>query len=1046
MARWNLMSREAVAEYIKIYYEEFYRRYGDHFGLAMPATFADHEGDYGAKLPWTPRLFETFNRNTGYALESRLPALTYDIGAETEKVRCDLLDTISELYCNNFFQQVTDWCRQHKIEHSGHVFEESLFFGPAQQGDFFRILRSLSNPGCDTLEEWGRQSIWLKENASVADFERRHVVCENQGVQGETSYLSPERMRRVSNCLGAWNVGEFIPHAFDYDLNRINFPPDWFRSQPYLPWFRAYADQMRRVSFMNRESHQIADILLYYPQVSVWGQSATAFRTERIDELEKSSFWTSDAAETNSQYGELKLRLTEERLDYQIADDHYLHQSRIEGNRLLISDSRFQTLILPPMSTMRLASAQRVRDFFAAGGTVIAHRRLPFNSVESGRKDPSLIKLWDETFDSQSNLQPFNLKTNAAGGRAYFVPGSVPDLVTALRQFIDPDVEVREGPSRDLYVLHKIKAGSHFYWVVNDTAEPRTNLLAFRVLGRPERWDADTSNRSPLFYQTLKDRTLVRVALGPWDACYVVFDAAGPSQPLTLAATDLDDFHIVSATEEQVVVYGKSLVREGGLFISLADGQQQYQAHYQPSVAKSLEIAGEWKVTVEASEIVQPYALALDDSAGRGLDQGWYTQSNDRLPWRPLWLSPMNAALRQWNIIGPFPNPEDLLQHSNPPEESIDYEATYPGDQDLLLSWQQINAADYNLQPAESGWDIGTMKVTGGPYTGSSFVVEYGEPLRLSPVRGAIYAQTNLYSPQQTDAVLVLATPNPWAVRLNGAEIHSRWVRPPYSQLTDGFAAFLPVRLKSGWNSLLLKFLHNPENPRPANFSCRVQHPSGSMLDGVFCSSRTFIPHEKPGSSYRWIRFCVPPVAGALRVPPLRYPWLAFVDSTRVSPSPEIPLPHGSKFVTLRVGANEQLTSPFAFTAIPASLPLGSWNRPGLEHFSGQMSYEKTVIVPSQLLAEHLLLDCGELGVVAEAWINGQKAGSRAWAPFVFDVSSHIHPGANHLKVLVANTEANARAVGQSKSNARNIDLNGWHGPARLTPFVSREIRLPRKT
>ena len=1039
------MSKEAVAEYIKIYYEEFYRRHGNHFGAAMPATFADHEGDYGAKLPWTPRLFETFRRKTGYSLQPKLPALTYDIGANTEKVRCDLLDTISELYCNNFFQQVTDWCQRHKIEHSGHVFEESLFFGPAQQGDFFRILRSMSNPGCDTLEEWGRQSIWLKENASVADFERRHVVCENQGVQGGSSYLSPQRMRRVSNCLGAWNVGEFIPHAFDYDLSRINFPPDWFRSQPYLPWFRAYADQMRRLSFMNRESHQIAEILLYYPQVSVWGQSATAFRTEDIDEIEKSSFWTSDAAETNEQYGELKLRLSEERLDYQVADHYYLDRSQVEGNRLRLSDSRFQTLILPPMSTIRRSSAERVRNFFSAGGTVIAHRRLPLHSVESGRKDPSLMKIWEETFDSRPTLQPFRLKTNAAGGRAYFVPRGVPDVLAALRQFVDPDVAVTEGPDGYLYVLHKIKANTHFYWVVNDTAQSRTNMLALRTLGRPERWDAENSQRSPLFYQTLTDRTLVRLTLGPWDATYVVFDASGSPQPMALTATNLDDFHIVSATQEEVIVYGKSLIRQNGLSVTLAHGQQQYHGLYQPAGLKPLDITGEWKVTVQASEIAQPYALALDDSTGRGIDEGWHSPSSDQRAWQPLWLSAMNAAFRQWNVLGPFPNPQDRLEPSHPPEEIIDYDATYLGDENMLLRWQQIDAADYHLRPGQSGWNIGTMKITGGPYADSSFAVEYGEPLRLSPLFGAIYVQTNVYSPEETDAVLVLATPNPRAVLLNGVNVHSRWLRPPYSQLTDGFASLLPVRLKSGWNSLLLKFLHNPENPRPANFSCRVQHPNGAMLEGVLCSSRTFLPQENPASGYRWLKFGVPPLAGSLKVPALKHPWLAFVDSAQVSPTSEIPLPHESKSVVLRVAASEQLTTPFAFSVISASLPLGSWNRPGLEHFSGQMSYEKTVVVPSHLLAERLLLDCGELGVVAEAWINGQPAGSRAWAPFVFDLTDHVHAGANHLKVLVANTEANARAVGQSKSIAKDIDWNGWHGPARLVPFVSREIRLSRK-
>ena len=94
----DLMSREAVAEYIKVYYEELHQRLGKHFGKALPSTFADHEGSYGGRLPWTPLLFESFKVKRGYDLVSLLPALTYDIGPRTEKIRCDLLDTVSELY------------------------------------------------------------------------------------------------------------------------------------------------------------------------------------------------------------------------------------------------------------------------------------------------------------------------------------------------------------------------------------------------------------------------------------------------------------------------------------------------------------------------------------------------------------------------------------------------------------------------------------------------------------------------------------------------------------------------------------------------------------------------------------------------------------------------------------------------------------------------------------------------------------------------------------------------------------------------------------
>ncbi len=1028
----DLMSHDAVRKYIDIYYQEFHRRYGEYFGNAMPATFADHEGDYGAKLPWTPLLFDTFRRKTGYELEPYLPALTYDIGPKTEKIRCDLLDVVSNLYSENFFGQITDWCRNHGIEHSGHVWEESLFFGPSEQGDFFRILRRLSNPGCDTLVEWGRQSVWLKEVASVADFEGRHVVCENQGVQGESSYLSPEGMKRVSNCLGAWNIGEFIPHAFDYDLSRINFPPDWFRSQPYLPWFQAYADLMRRISFVNRESQHVADILLFYPQVSIWGQSAPAFRSEKMEYLLKNSSWSDDAVDTNEQYAEMKLRLTERRLDYKVGDDHYLGQSRIEGERLNIGSSQFRTLITPPMSTIRRETAGRIQDFFKAGGIVIALRRLPTASVESGRNDPALRQIWEQTFDCRPTLQNFRLKESAAGGRAYFVPRSVSDLLEVLQAVVNPDVEVREGPVDHLYVLHKIKNGVHLHWVVNDAPEPRTSILAFRVTGRPERWDAQTGRRSPVFYQTENDRTLVRVALGPWDAAYITFDTTGPAQPFALKSSNADDFYIESATNNEITVNLKSLVKKSPLFVELNDGRHSFRGERQSQSLEPLEIQGDWELTVESPSIELTYALAIDDSTDRGMKERWYSKSAASREWKGLWLSPMNYSIREWNVIGPFPNTDDHgLQARYPPEHGIDYDAMYSGDSQRVIGWKRVNSADYRTVPQTGAWDLGNMVIRGGPYSSDSFVVNYGEPLRLTPPNGTVYAQTNVYSPSKTDAIIMLATPNPRAVFLNGNEVYSRWLRPLYNQLSDGFAAKIPVHLGTGWNSLLLKFLHNSQNPAAPHFTCRVESRNGTLIPGLFAASRSFAdPREGIASGYRWLKFPVPAVAGALKVPPLKNPWVAFVDEEPVSARSEILLPKGTRAVTVRVSALELLGSPFSFSTVPAPLPLGSWKTPGLEHFSGQITYEKRVSVPAGLLTEKVLLDCGEVGVAADTWVNGFHCGSRAWAPYVFDVTDHIRAGENHLRVRVANTAANSRAIGQSRDILDNIDLDGWHGRA----------------
>jgi Glycosyl hydrolases family 2, sugar binding domain len=124
----------------------------------------------------------------------------------------------------------------------------------------------------------------------------------------------------------------------------------------------------------------------------------------------------------------------------------------------------------------------------------------------------------------------------------------------------------------------------------------------------------------------------------------------------------------------------------------------------------------------------------------------------------------------------------------------------------------------------------------------------------------------------------------------------------------------------------------------------------------------------------------------------------------------------------------------------PSALPLGTWTVPGLEHFSGSMTYEKTVEVPTVLLRERVLLDCGKVGVTVEIWVNHAYVGARPWQPFVLDVTDYLRPGPNRFKVRVANTEANARAVGESIGLIEKIDQNGWIGPALLLPFIEREI------
>ncbi|MCX6621803.1 MAG: glycosyl hydrolase, partial [Acidobacteria bacterium] len=271
----DLLSRDATRTWLEEVHEKYYKLGPEHFGTTIDSFYSDHEGDYGRRIAWTPLFFETFQKMKGYDVRKYLPALLFDSGRITPKIRCDYLDVVSELYTQNFMKQVGDWCEQHHIKISGHVWEEHLVSEESAVGDLQRVMRAWPWPGVDSLYDLGRSPRDLKAAASVAHFRGTRFTVENQGVQGNESYLDMQKMRLGTNMLAVWGTNLFIPHAFNYNARRIEFPSDWFFHQPYWKYFHHYADYARRLAFMNDGGRHFADILLFQPTETAWAHSAT---------------------------------------------------------------------------------------------------------------------------------------------------------------------------------------------------------------------------------------------------------------------------------------------------------------------------------------------------------------------------------------------------------------------------------------------------------------------------------------------------------------------------------------------------------------------------------------------------------------------------------------------------------------------------------------------------------------------------------------------------------------------------------------------------
>ncbi len=99
------------------------------------------------------------------------------------------------------------------------------------------------------------------------------------------------------------------------------------------------------------------------------------------------------------------------------------------------------------------------------------------------------------------------------------------------------------------------------------------------------------------------------------------------------------------------------------------------------------------------------------------------------------------------------------------------------------------------------------------------------------------------------------------------------------------------------------------------------------------------------------------------------------------------------------------LDAPVHFEMTTGRMKLGSWEEQGLVGYSGGVQYHQTLVRDTGGQSGiRTLLDLGRVRGTAEVHVNRELVGVRIWSPYVFDVTDHLRPGENELRVTVYNT------------------------------------------
>jgi len=516
----NYIDRRLTPAFIEIAHEPYAEALGARMGGAAPGVFVDNEGDYGYKLAWSDDLEREYRERKGRDLRAWMPLLIdEDVEGRWAAARWDWHDVVSEIYADGYLGAVSRWLEARGMYCISNLWEETLFVQAYAVGDFFRAQRAVSLPGNDCLVEKALKVHDFKETQSVAEFEGRRFQSEILGVAGWQ--MSPVLMKRAVNAVIAWGVSHIVPHGINLerDLAAIPYPPDWFSENPYWRYLHLWTDFARRACYVNSHGRLAPDVLLINPMDSVWAliggqryhfQSALGFGYL----LNPGELPGGENEQTinriDTAYSRAIDELTAERIEYLIADRHYLQQMECTPDgRLVRGDFEFRAAILPPVVVLPLASAERLVAFAEAGGALYLLGELPRGSTESGLGCPRMEEL-------VSRLEAAPSVRRAPDGLAPLVEAGAPGLAPQTR------FESGEFP---LIAQHRRIDGRELYWLVNDSGGARECALVFRdARGSASIWDCESGSIEEVPSRSTPSGSLVELVFEPYQAFWLVFD------------------------------------------------------------------------------------------------------------------------------------------------------------------------------------------------------------------------------------------------------------------------------------------------------------------------------------------------------------------------------------------------------------------------------------------------------------------------------------------------------------------------------------------
>lgn len=489
----DIMDSTAMNKFIELTYDKYSKKLGSRFGDMIHYTFFDDVGFLRSERAWTGKFNEKFYEIYGMSPSTLYPALWENIGKDTEAARVMLYNTRAELLAEGFPKYIGKWADKNGLKSTGHPPGNYNPMPVDMSGDIFKFYRYTQAPLMDVIIDYGYGRDGHKLISSAAEYYDKPIVgAEIYGAIKENVFDANMLYRIVMETMSR-GANFIVPHGMWYD-DKVGIPPLISISNPKLrEILPQYSDYVGRMSYMLRGGRRVSDIAVIYPiaDLQAW------YRLESPDNKKRPGHWAPGYCDYLKISDELTCNIHR---DFTFVHPEFLisDKYKIKGNELLLDNrdnyQNYKVIIMPGQKVMSVKALKKIKDFFDAGGKVIATTKLPDKSAEIG-KDGELKGIINYLFPNANGNITVNKGKN--GGISVFVKNSSTDNIEqALNAVEDKRDVIFESLDNTIPKLgcfsyvHKIKDGKSFFYFANSTDNKIDTDVLLRGKFNLESWNA----------------------------------------------------------------------------------------------------------------------------------------------------------------------------------------------------------------------------------------------------------------------------------------------------------------------------------------------------------------------------------------------------------------------------------------------------------------------------------------------------------------------------------------------------------------------------